>query len=82
MTLPSIEKIVSNYLYGQDSPPTDFVDGSFATARPNIAVDVSLSEYLDPVSGPGRFALGSEFPLVQLFSMMRGTNTSVVCSMT
>lgn len=35
MTLPSIEKIVSNYLYGQDSPPTDFVDGSFATARKN-----------------------------------------------
>ncbi len=68
MPLPTAQEVASKYLYGTDTPPEIFDDP--ALIRPVGAyssIPVAKSDYFDPVTGPGRFALGSEFDIVDNF---------------
>ena len=67
MPLPSATTITNQYLYGQDFTPQNLIDVNLTLGPILPSVVISASEYMDPVTGPGRFALGSMFELVQEF---------------
>ena len=72
MTLPSLESVVSYFLYGSVTPPTDKAQESLI--RPvGLATDfpapLSIADYM---TGPGRFALPSRFELVNRFMSETG----------
>ncbi|MCF6273816.1 MAG: hypothetical protein L3J37_11625 [Rhodobacteraceae bacterium] len=68
MPLPTAHQIASLYLYGSEIPSEKFDDSSLI--RQDVAVmpkNVSKDDYFDPITGPGRFALGSEYKIIQDF---------------
>lgn len=68
MSLPTAEEVVSNYLYGTPTPPQNFANQNIQRSNDaSSTIEVNLTEFMDPDTGPGRFALGSEFEIVQYF---------------
>ncbi|MCF6273809.1 MAG: hypothetical protein L3J37_11590 [Rhodobacteraceae bacterium] len=68
MTLPTAQEVATKFLYGSAALPESFDDPSLI--RPNEAstqIEVTKADYFDPITGPGRFALGSEFDIVDDF---------------
>lgn len=61
------EKEITNlYLYGMPDTPTDLTDESLIrTAGIEATIEINMASFM--AAGPGRFALGSESPLVQAF---------------
>lgn len=69
MTLPTYQEVVSKYLWGSTTPPADASKASESWIRPSNAstsIDVSISDFMSS-TGPGRFALGAKFTLVDSF---------------
>jgi Ca2+-binding RTX toxin-like protein len=69
MALPSYQDIVSRYLWGNANPPSASAKVSDTWIRPGSAsetVAVNLTEFMS-ATGPGRFALGANFDLVENF---------------
>ena len=64
MALPAIETVTNIYLYGQATTPQNFVDETLTIATPSVPIQVLLVDFMN---GPGRFALGSEFEMVERF---------------
>jgi hypothetical protein len=58
-------KLISLYLYGEETPPAQPLDEKYAGSRPfPDPVSISLSDFM---AGPGRFMKLSYFELVQKF---------------
>jgi len=68
MTLPTVEQITNQYLYGSFTKPTNLLDSSLIRdANPsNSEILISTAEIMAD-DGPGRFALGSSFNVVNFF---------------
>jgi hypothetical protein len=65
MTLPTARDIMNWFLYGKATQPSNLIDDALIRpASATVAIQVDRSEFM---AGPGRFALGSQFPLVQDF---------------
>lgn len=59
-------EITNLYLYGSPTTPTDRInDALIRPASVETTIQVNMASYM--ATGPGRFALGSESPLVQAF---------------
>lgn len=66
MTLPTISEVTNKFLYDSVSTPTDLTSSGIIDVGESI-IPVSLLDYMNPVTGPGRFALPSEFNIIELF---------------
>jgi Ca2+-binding RTX toxin-like protein len=65
MTLPTAEETMNLYLYGQKEKPKNLIDESLIRSADAVtAITVSTADYM---AGPGRFAIGSSFPLITDF---------------
>lgn len=69
MALPTIQQVMSMYLYGQDTKPEleALLRGDFIRPKnsPNSTIDINIGELMD--AGPGRFAGAHMFDVVRLF---------------
>lgn len=68
-TLEFANTAISNFLYSQNSPPTNLADAALirpANAIATNTIGVSVNDYMTTV---GRFALPSQFLIVQLLRL-------------
>ena len=67
MVQVSAKEITNLYLYGQPTTPSNLEDDSLIrdSTVPNTIKEIDTSEFME--TGPGRFAVGSQFELVQKF---------------
>ncbi|MDE5083884.1 MAG: hypothetical protein O4859_22710 [Trichodesmium sp. St18_bin1] len=67
MVQVSAKEITNLYLYGQPTTPSNLENDSLIrdSTVPNIIKEIDTSEFME--TGPGRFAVGSQFELVQKF---------------
>jgi Ca2+-binding RTX toxin-like protein len=56
MTLPTAAEILSYYLYGTPTPPSDKASDALIGQTGDITLRVSATEFMNPFNGPGRFA--------------------------
>lgn len=67
MTLPTIKAITERFLFGENGQPSDLVTtGVIRDVDAKSSVEVNVAEYMSTY-GPGRFAVGALFDIVQLF---------------
>ena len=62
------QEITNLYLYGQKTTPLDLSDDSLvrpSSISPNPSIDIDVQDYMQ--NGGGRFAIGSQFYLIQEF---------------
>lgn len=67
MTLPTIHQVTSMFLYGSETPPSNFADAGLTQQRERLGIPVSTDEFLDSETGPGRFVVASNSPLIERF---------------
>lgn len=77
MALPSFNQITNLYLYGQNTRPANLTQESLIRSFPPAEKDrilydavvhnIPSVDLMNPVSGPGRFALGAQFSLIDKF---------------
>ena len=75
MTLPTAKTVTNLFLYGQETTPQNLVDDALIRPDPLTpkpastvhALTVHVDEFMDPETGPGRFAVGSQFEVIQKF---------------
>lgn len=70
MSLPTAKEVTNLYLYGQKTTPNNLVDDSLIRPNPlpiNPTLTVDVVKFMDSKTGPGRFAVGSQFELIQKF---------------
>lgn len=73
MPFPTANEVVSYYLYGSGTPPANLAsEALFRDLDATVPLDVDVQEYMNSATGPGRFAIGSEFELVQKFFEEKG----------
>lgn len=67
VSMPTIEQIVSRYLFNQDAPPANLKDESLIRAEdaPGDPVFVDMNEFM--TTGAGRFAGVERFNFVRNF---------------
>ncbi|AVX03460.1 hypothetical protein MXMO3_00929 [Maritalea myrionectae] len=72
MALPTIEEVISLYLYGQNTPPSDLSNGSLLRGPDATSTTdpISVLEYM--TTGAGRFACASNIELVSANSFFEG----------
>ena len=62
------QKVTNLYLYGQNTTPSDLSDESLirpSLISPNPVIDIDVQDYMQ--NGGGRFAIGSQFEIIQKF---------------
>lgn len=64
MTLPTLDQVISTYLYGQTTPPATLPPPRPATLANNPVIQVDTQEYMNTV---GRFAVGAQFDIIKDF---------------
>jgi hypothetical protein len=70
MTFPTAAEIMSYYLYGTQTPPEHKANQAYVLRARDASVttpDISASAFMDRTSGPGRFALPTQFRVVRRF---------------
>jgi RTX calcium-binding nonapeptide repeat (4 copies) len=67
MSLPTIHEVTSMFLYGSETPPSNFADTELTEERVRSPIPVSTDDFLDPETGPGRFVVASNSPLIERF---------------
>ena len=67
MPLPTAADVVNEYLYGESQTPENFNSDQFTNSSVDRTVNIDTAAFFDPVTGPGRFALARNSPLVQTF---------------
>ncbi|MCW3784200.1 hypothetical protein OM960_21955 [Defluviimonas sp. CAU 1641] len=68
MSLPTSEQVISAFLYGSLTPPSNLDMESLTEDRADYPfTETSYEDYMDLTTGPGRFALGANFEVVQAF---------------
>jgi Ca2+-binding RTX toxin-like protein len=70
MPLPTAKEVTNLYLYGQKTTPNNLVDDSLIRPNPlstNPTLTVDVVDFMNTTTGPGRFAVGSQFELIQKF---------------
>lgn len=69
MPLPTAADVVNEYLYGESQTPENLNSDQFTNFSVDRTVDIDTAAFFDPVTGPGRFALSRNSPLVQRSSV-------------
>jgi hypothetical protein len=67
MSLPTAAEVVAGFLFGTSSVPASLNTQSFTEESGRAPIPIDTTAYMDPLTGPGRFALAANSPLVQAF---------------
>lgn len=67
MTLPTMHEVTSMFLYGSETPSSNFANQNLTQDRGTKEINVNTDEFLDRNDGPGRFVVASNSVMMQRF---------------